>query len=89
MTWKEEIKKALNIDSSLRDESLDVIEDAILELAKRPECVKNAESETQRLKFYIDPEYMAMEVLADEIRKMQQTREDDDARSKVEFEGDY
>ena len=89
MTWKEEIKKALNISRSLRNESLDVIEDAILDLAKRPECIKNAKSESERLKSYIDPEYMAMEVLADEIRKMQQMRIDDDAQSRAEFEGDY
>ena len=49
MTWKDEIKKALNIDRSLRDESLDVIEDAILELAKRPECIKNAKAERNTL----------------------------------------
>lgn len=89
MSWKDEIKKALRINPALRDESLDVIEDAILELAKRPECIKNAKAESDRLKEYIDPEYMAMEVLADEIGKMQQMRVEDAAQSRVEFEGDY
>ena len=32
---------------------------------------------------------MAMEVLADEIGKMQQMRVEDAAQSRVEFEGDY
>ena len=89
MTWKDEIKKALNIDRSLRDEALDVIEDAILELAKRPECINAAKAETERLKDYIDPEHMAMEVIGDEIGKMIQMRIDDDAQSRAEFEGDY
>tara|TARA_R110000744_G_C19218829_1_gene546889 strand:+ start:235 stop:540 length:306 start_codon:yes stop_codon:yes gene_type:complete len=89
MTWKDTIKKALNLVRSLRVASLDVIEDAIDELAKRPECIKQAKAESERLKEYIDPEYLAMEVLVAEISEMIQTRIDDDAQSRAEFEGDY
>ena len=50
MTWKDEIKKSLNLDRSLRDETLEVKEDAILEMANRNECIKEAKAEAEREK---------------------------------------
>mgnify|MGYP003119797234 FL=1 len=44
MTWKDNIRKAaeLNLDRPLRNEALEVIENAILELSSTKECINTA-----------------------------------------------
>ena len=61
MTWKDNIRKAaeLNLDRPLRNEALEVIENAILELSSTKECINTAKSEGERLGEYIDPEFVS------------------------------
>ena len=72
MTWRDNIRKAaeLNLDRPLRNEALEVIEHAILELSSTKECINTAKSEGERLGEYIDPEFVALEVILDELQKM-------------------
>ena len=75
MTWKDAIKKELTLDRPLRNEALEVIEDAILVLSRTKECEQTAKSEGERLGEYIDPEFIALEVILDELQKMKNITE--------------
>lgn len=71
--WKEEIKKAeqeLQLSQAVKEEILVEIEEVILKLAKNPEVIKNAKEEGNRLRQYIDPEFLALYALDQEIGEM-------------------
>jgi septal ring factor EnvC (AmiA/AmiB activator) len=71
--WKDEIKKAntnLKLNDDFRQKVEDALEDLIDDLARTPECIKNAKKEGDSLKQYIDPEFMALDAINEVSDKM-------------------
>ena len=55
MTWRDNIRKAAELN---------------LDRPLRNEAINTAKSEGERLGEYIDPEFVALEVILDELQKM-------------------
>jgi len=71
--WKDTIKKAttnLKVNDDFRQKVEDALEDLIDDLARTPECIKNAKEEGDSLKQYIDPEFMALDAINEVSDKM-------------------
>ena len=65
--WKDTIKKYritnLKVNDDFRQKVEDALEDLIDDLARTPECIKNAKEEGDSLKQSIDPEFMALDAI--------------------------
>jgi len=71
--WKDAIKKTitnLKVNDDFRQKVEDALEDLIDDLARTPECIKNAKEEGDSLKQNIDPEYMALDAINEVSTKM-------------------
>lgn len=67
------IKKAitnLKVNDDFRQKVEDALEDLIDDLARTPECIKNAKEEGDSLKQYIDPNFMALDAINEVSTKM-------------------
>ena len=71
--WKDTIKKAitnLKLNDDFRQKVEDALKDLIDDLARTPECIKNAKEEGDSLKEYIDPDFMALDAINEVSTKM-------------------
>lgn len=87
MTWKKEIKKAtknLKVNDDFRQKVEDALEDLMDDLARTPECVKNAKEESNSLKEYIPPEFMALDAINEVSNKMIKNKIDSVSQSEYE-----
>lgn len=101
MTWKDELKKAttskIKISAELKQYTKKMLEDLIDREKSGIQVKENVDSESERLEDAmelwqvgnIDDELILMAAIEQVIEKMIKDREDDDFRSRAEFEGDY
>ncbi len=71
--WKNEIKKKSNnlkVNDGFREKVEEALKDLIDDLARTPECIKNAKEEGDSLKQHIDPEFMALDAINEISEKM-------------------
>lgn len=65
--WKDTIKKNkityLTVNDDFRQKVLDALVDLTDDLARTPECIKNAKEESHELREYISPEFMALDAI--------------------------
>jgi hypothetical protein len=74
MSWKNEIKKMLNVDRSVLEGLEDDLGDVIHAISITPECIKNAESESKKHKENITPDMVAIEAIGIAIKSMIQDK---------------